>query len=280
MSISEPKITRVAIADIEATHNRLRPVSDAGVDSLVTSIEQMGVMKDPIHLRRKGRGDQAQLILMALGHRLAAAKRLGWDTIPARVWADVSDDFADLMEIEDNLSGSDLSNLELAVFLAKRKVVYERMYPQARNGAHGGRGGKKNETDIMPFSKSVAQKRDLSARHIRRFLSIGNRLDGAQIKALEGLASPPSLKELMALAKISDPAERQAVFATLGDGCDRVSDAIAAQTPKPAPISHDDASYMKLIDAWERASRGARQRFLSDYGGAIVALIEQQKAGG
>ncbi len=117
--ISEPKIQRIPVADIEVdAEHRLRPVSDAGVQSLMASIEELGVIKDAIHVRKKRRATGESLVLMAGGHRLEAAKRLGWETIPARIWADATDDFARLMEIDDNLSGSDLSNLELSVFLA------------------------------------------------------------------------------------------------------------------------------------------------------------------
>lgn len=34
--------------------NRLRPVSPAGVAAIVESMRELGVMKDPIHVRKKG----------------------------------------------------------------------------------------------------------------------------------------------------------------------------------------------------------------------------------
>ena len=170
---SEPKIQKLDISDIYVDEeNRLRPVSETGVESLIVSIKELGVMKDAIHVRRKRRKSGDTYVLMAGAHRLAAARKLGWAQIPVRIWNDVTDNFARLMEIDDNLSGAELSYLELSVFLAEQKRVYEKMYPETKNGANGGRGSKRNETEIISFSKSVAEKRDLSARHIRNFIQI------------------------------------------------------------------------------------------------------------
>ncbi|MBL9057471.1 MAG: DUF935 family protein, partial [Rhodobacteraceae bacterium] len=118
----------VPVADID-TRNRLRPVSTAGVESIIASIGEVGVMKDPIHVRRKKGG---QLVLIAGGHRLEAAKRLGWIEIEAKVWVDVTDDWSRMMEIDDNLAGAELNPLDTALFLAARKEVYERLHPEAR----------------------------------------------------------------------------------------------------------------------------------------------------
>src|SRR5690554_3170186 len=107
------KIDRIKVGEILAT-GRLRPVSEAGVESLMASIAEVGVMKDAVHVRQKKGG---QLVLIAGGHRLEAAKRLGWDEIEAKLWADVTDDWARLMEIDDNIAGAELNPLDTALFL-------------------------------------------------------------------------------------------------------------------------------------------------------------------
>lgn len=118
-------ITEVPVEDV-IVRDRLRPVSEAGVAALLASIGELGVIKDAIHVRRKKDGS---LHLMAGAHRLSAARQLGWAMIPAKVWT-CTDDWARLMEIDDNLAGSELTVLDTAVFLARRKQVYERMHPQ------------------------------------------------------------------------------------------------------------------------------------------------------
>ncbi|WP_107495295.1 ParB N-terminal domain-containing protein [Thalassobius sp. I31.1] len=273
--ISEPKIQKLEIDRIEATE-RLRPVSEAGVESLIASINELGVIKDAIHVRKKGRGDKEVLVLMAGAHRLEAAKRLGWEKIPARIWADVNDNWAQIMEIDDNLAGADLSALELSVFLAERKRVYERIYPDAKHGAHGGRGGKRNEKDIMSFSKSVAEKREMSTKHISRFVAIGNALSPHDIAQLTSSEHPIKMKDLMALAKISAPIVRADVVGKLASGAVRsVADALADLEPgesKPAPDPIDEA-YQKLLTLWKRSPMPAKRRFVDDLETELASVM-------
>ena len=47
---------------------------------------------------------------MAGAHRLTAARELGWETIKVTCWT-CTDDFARLMEIDDNLAGAELTAL-------------------------------------------------------------------------------------------------------------------------------------------------------------------------
>ena len=75
-------ITELPVADIEIGQ-RLRPASEAGVQAIIASIGELGVMKDPIHVRRQKDG---RAILMAGLHRLTAARELGWETIKVACW--------------------------------------------------------------------------------------------------------------------------------------------------------------------------------------------------
>ena len=81
--------------------NRLRPVSPAGVAAIVESMRELGVMKDPVHVRKKG----DKLILIAGGHRVAAHRELGLTEIRAVVWPKVSDDWAQCLFISIWLIG-------------------------------------------------------------------------------------------------------------------------------------------------------------------------------
>lgn len=275
-----PKIQRIKIAEIDIdAENRLRPVSEAGVESLIASINELGIIKDPIHLRRKGRGDEAQLILLAGAHRLTAAARLGWVDIPARVWADVTDDFARLMEIDDNLSGADLSNLELSVFLAERKRVYEKMHPEARRGGDRRSAKFKDQSEIISFCNSVAEKRELSKRHIENFVRIGNALTPKEVAELGGLQNPLKLKDLMELAKIGEPIIRSDVIGRLVSGeVQSVAEARDKLEPVRAsePRNADDAALAKLTEAWARAPMKVRRAFVHDFYEQITDLTSDE----
>lgn len=273
--ISEPKIQKLEIERIEVT-DRLRPVSEAGVDSLIASINELGVIKDAIHVRKKGRGDNEVLVLMAGAHRLEAAKRLGWEKIPARIWADVNDNWAQIMEIDDNLAGADLSALELSVFLAERKRVYEKIYPETRKGAAGAHAKHGSATNIMSFAESVAEKREMTPQHIRRFIAIGNTLSPHDIAQLTSSEHPVKMKDLMALAKISAPIVRADVVGKLASGTVKsVADALADLEPgesKPAPDPIDEA-YQKLLTLWKRSPMPAKRRFVDDIETELASVM-------
>lgn len=280
--ISEPKIQRLSISDIEVdAENRLRPVSEAGVQSLIASIEVLGVIKDAIHVRKKRRATGETLVLMAGGHRLEAAKRLGWETIPARVWADVSDDFARLMEIDDNLSGADLSNLELSVFLAERKRVYERLHPETKAGVAGARAKHGTATEIISFADSVAEKRELSARHIRNLIQIGNALSPREVAELAGAKEPLKLKDLMALAKIGEPIVRSDIVGRLSSGeVKSVAEGLGKLQPSKTAAKDPEAeAYQKLAAAWDRAPMKVKRRFVADKSVELLGLLKDLDGG-
>lgn len=66
------QIGSVRVDEVKGLLTRLRPVSESGVESLIASISETGVMKDAIHVRKKKDGS---LHLIAGGHRLEAARR-------------------------------------------------------------------------------------------------------------------------------------------------------------------------------------------------------------
>jgi ParB-like chromosome segregation protein Spo0J len=108
---------KIELLDVELieAHSRLRPVEDASVDRLAASIESIG-MQTPISVRyfserptgMPGDTDDA-LVLMAGAHRLAAAKKLGWQKIECFVHYDSADIDAQLWEIAENLHRADLT---------------------------------------------------------------------------------------------------------------------------------------------------------------------------
>lgn len=270
-----PQIQQILITDIDAG-DRMRPVSEAGVESLKASIEELGVMKDPVQLRRKGRGDNARLILMAGGHRFEAARQMGWETIPAVVYVDVKDDWATLMEIDDNLSGSDLSTLELAVFMARRKDVYERMYPQAK---HGGQRGNQHtggwQSDTMSFSQSVAEKRDMSKRSVERLVSAGQHLSARDVRELAQAETQPSLKDLIDLSKIEEEHIRVDIIDRLKHGtAGSVSSALRDMNTKTTkPVDPTDATFQKLLELFHRTPKAAQRRFVDEAFGDLYPMI-------
>ena len=282
------KIASVPVADID-TRSRLRPVSVAGVASIVASIHELGVMKDAVHVRRRKDG---RMVLIAGAHRLAAAVELGWAEIEAKVWAGVTDDWARLMEIDDNLAGAELDALDTAVFLAARKAVYERLHPETKRGVAGAKG-RWDATDIMSvasFATTTAAKFGLSDRHVRRMVAAGTMLSPKDVQLLRAATRPVTLNDLMAIAKIGEAPVRYEAVAAFSEGRSRsIREAVKSRTAGivPAPKNKVDEDFKRLSTAWDRASMAAKKRFLLEYArevwaaqnkGAALAVVKGGEA--
>lgn len=260
-------MTRVRVADV-VVRDRLRPVSEAGVASLMASIAETGVMKDAIHVRKKKDG---KTYLIAGGHRLEAALRLGWDDIEAKVWTDVTDDWARLMEIDDNIAGAELCPLDTAVFLATRKAVYERLHPETKAASGAKLAAKRwdaaDTMSVASFVAATAEKFGMSDRHVRRLVQAGHNLGPDETRRLREAKRQVSLKDLAEIAKIGNSADRYEVVAALADGTARSAGeamrAIKARQAGLQPVVKDrvEEQFKALIAVWNRAPLAAKKRF-------------------
>ena len=275
----ERDAAQVPVSQI-VVRNRLRPVSDAAVESLIASIGELGVMKDAVHLRKRKEG----LVLMAGAHRLEAATRLGWATIPAKIWSDVTDDWALLMEVDDNIAGAELNPLDTAVFLATRKKIYERLHPDARRGGDRKSAAFADLTDTMSvrsFAKATAEKFSIDERHVRRLVSLGASLQPEEAQALRGAPRQVTLKDLADIAKMPRSGqERIAVIAALAQGgaknAAEAFRAIKAKSNGAEIIVKDpvEDAFKAMSTLWARAPKAAKRRFAEDHADELQALLD------
>ncbi|KAE9624761.1 MULTISPECIES: ParB/RepB/Spo0J family partition protein [Parasedimentitalea] len=265
------EVTDIPLDDID-TSNRLRPVSETAVKSLTHSIETLGLQSE-IQLRKIKKTGKLRLI--AGGHRVAAFRALGHASIPAKVW-DCTDDWADLAEIDDNLAHAELDPLELCTFLARRKEVYERAYPQAKQGGdHGNQHTGGCQTDILSFCQSVAEKRDISERQVRRLVAAGQALGPREINELRDAPKKVSLSDLQEIAKCGSVTDRYDICRALGDGSAKSAKEVLARKKAPGTAVKDpvEAARSKLNDAYSRAPKEARRRFVDDHRDELLELL-------
>lgn len=259
---------------------RLRPVSRAGVEAVKASIVELEVMKDRIHVRKKRDGS---FVLLAGLHRLTAVRELFWPAIPVVAWR-CTDDWARLMEIDDNLAGAELTPLDTAIFMAERKRVYEKLHPETKVGAKGlaaMNGVQMDKMSVWCFAKATAEKFGLSDRHVRRLIAAGEALEALDIDQLRASEKPITLSDLQTLAKIPEPSDRSAVCSALAGGAAKnAAGALRALKAQPgdAVRSDSDLKFRKLADAWARCGKPARRRFAEEHADELRALLSDQDA--
>lgn len=258
------EIAEIPLANISIS-NRLRPVSDVAVVGLIESIETLGLQSE-IHVRKIKRTGEIRLI--SGGHRVAAFQAMQRGTIPAKVW-DCTDEWARLSEIDDNLAHAELDALELSVFLAARKEVYERAFPETKRGAAGNAARHGQLTDslsVRSFAASSAEKLGVSERTIFRLLSAGQSLDEKEINALRAAPSKVSMSDLQEIAKCKEPSDRIQICKELAAGNAKSAREVLARKKLPGAAISDpvEDALKKLKDVYSRAPKEACRRFVLD----------------
>ena len=256
---------------------RMRAPSETAVDALIASLGELGVMLDEVHVRELRRqGQPVRLKLMAGGHRVAACRKMG-RTVPAKVWR-CTDDWARLLELDDNLATAELSPLDMALFLAERRRIYQKLHPETREH-HAGAAARWNADDTMSsaFTRTIAEARGISVRHVQRVARAGDALSPEDAAALRAAARerPLTLADLTALSRLGEPEDRAAAIDAFAGGAPSLKAAIRA-VRRPAETPPQDPVQEALNDLkmrWRRAPAAARRQFAAELADELVRLI-------
>lgn len=271
--MSEPTLiqskTSLPVDQIEVSH-RLRPVSAAGVETIVASVREIGHIANPVVVRQLRREGETLYRVLDGAHRLAAATALGWTEVPVRVF-ECTDDQARIMEIDGNLSGAELNPLDTAVFLATRKAVYERLHPETKAGVAGGLARQGSATELGSFAETTAEKFGMTARQVRKIIAAGSRLGPDEIAKLRTAPKKVTLKDLQVIAKINSAAERYDVVDLLAWGeAKSAADARKVRATRqpdyagPRYVSPVDQAWMDLAKRFRSAPMEAKRRFVQE----------------
>lgn len=167
---------------IKVSTNR-RPLGD--ISGLKTSIETIGLL-NPITIRNDGR-------LVAGLHRLEACKELGWERIPV-TFLDADELHAELAEIDENLLRNELHWTEHDKQVARRKEIYEELFPQT---AIAGRGKNQHMPSeiislgmIPSFTEDTADKTGESRRNVELAVQRANAFDDDDLDVLRTAEIP------------------------------------------------------------------------------------------
>ncbi|SDY54815.1 ParB/RepB/Spo0J family partition protein [Citreimonas salinaria] len=264
----------IPVAEI-AILSRIRAVSTDAVAALRQSYEDHGGFTTPIHVRKAKSGYE----LIDGAHRLTLANELGLETILARVWH-CSQAEARFFETDANLAMAHLTPIGLARSLAARHDAYVKLHPETAGGVAGGLARHGQQRTEMSFADFVGAVLGVTPRQVRRIVSAGRTLAPDQAKALEAAPRRVSMNDLYQLSKINNTPERYAVVEALATGTAKNAATArrayrADRGEGPAPRDATEAGYLRLADAWCRANKAARRRFLEEHGDDVAAALAE-----
>lgn len=260
---------------------RLRPLNPEQVAALAASIAELGVLQ-PVTVDLEG----DTLVLVDGEHRRAAVLALRADpkkygvapgmTIPAVV-RNAGDVLAELREIEANLIRHELNALDRAVFLSRRKTLYDGLYPEA-----GKRGRKSRQVAAFTFAASAeAKKIGLSRRSIERAVT---RIDAIAEDVRSLLAGTDAAMKGTVLKALSGMPSRQqwwVVQLRVHGAETSIAAAIRAvraeMAPPPEAQDEEDAAFERALATWNKWPATVRTRLLARIG-ATVSPKKKEKA--
>lgn len=237
--------------------DRMRQLNQVKVDGLAESIADIGI-QTPIHYRllydieiNEHRYANAAF-LVAGAHRIAAAIKLGLAEVPC-LEVDCDDLEAQIWEIDENLYRSELSPVEEAAHLTRRRELWEAM-----------KGGKTIPTPTAGGQQDVAFAANTAKAIGRTKRSINQKLARAEnVVVLDDVKGTSLDKgvELDALAKLPEVEQRD--LAERAKAGEQVS-ARKPVSPKDATNDFEAVTvqFNRLVIAWNAAGPDARQRFL------------------
>jgi len=212
----------VNINEIIIGDNR-RSVNPERVKELAASIQEIGLL-NPITITE-------DKYLVAGLHRIEAYKLLGRTEIEATV-VSLSELDAELAQIDENLIRNELTVLERAEQLKRRKEIYEAKYPESKAGVKRAIGMNKalgyNVADIVSatFTEDTASKIGVSPRTIRRDVQIAEDLADEVKEAIRNTDLADNKTELLRLARLDEEEQKEAAKRIAAGEAKSVSEAV------------------------------------------------------
>ena len=223
-----------------------------------------------------GTADPGRYVLVIGGHRMEAARQLGWAEIEATVFDGTADE-ARLAEIDENLYRRELSPYDQAAFLAERQTICKRM--GRLHGPHGDRKGPSARLALGKYEDELAAEFGISRRVLFRAL---RRRSNVHPGVWAMLARTPVAEKgaaLDALVEVPSGKQEEVVrryLQALDEGGKpnfaQLCRQARGQLPPKAPPSR--ARRAALAQAWRAADEQDREHFVRSLEGGDVAALQ------
>lgn len=268
------KVINVPI-DLIRVEARMREVDYEHVTALAETIAKVGLIH-PITVYEGKVGIANNFAIdgyrvVAGVHRFHACRQLGMAEIPVSV-VDLPDLERNLIEIDENLLGPTLTKQDLYILTHRRKVIYEALYPETKNGgspgkAGGGKVAKMSKT--RSFADDLAAKSGVHRTTVCRNARRGAVLDNEAMKVLRGSGLDEG-RNLDAVTRLP-VAEQHHIAKLVEQGA--IDDARSMIAGELYQMKKLRSSTRALAIAWNRTPKEARMMWCETYRGELERLL-------
>jgi len=231
------------VSDIKVK-DRMRSIDLEKVGELADSIKELGLL-NPITVAMENN----EMVLKAGRHRLEAFKALGLEEIPVEI-KNLDPLRSELVEIDENLIRAELHFIDRGEHLARRKKIYEMLYPAIQHG--GDRRSQEFETKRTDdglklkesFTVDTAKKTGFKPRTIQQDVQIATHLDPEvkqEVKKID-LGKQEALK----LARIRNPQVQKDIVGKIAEGTAKTVKQAEAQIAVEKNIKRGRSEKMTL----------------------------------
>jgi ParB family chromosome partitioning protein len=130
---------------------------------------------------------------------------------------------------------------------------------------------------VRSFAANAAEVFGKGDRHIRRLISVGEKLSREEINLLREAPKRVQFKDLEHIAKCGEPEDRSAICMALGTGDAKSAKevlvrkkAVGSQVQSPT-----GQQVSKLKDAYSRAKKAARKEFVRLHCDELIELLHE-----
>lgn len=226
-----------------------RPLVTEAVDKLASSIRDVGLIQ-PITVKQRtilsGGLSEQGFQIVAGHHRVAACRALGWAEIDAIVIEAGEHLQAELIEIDENLCRSELTNSQRAKAVKRRKEIWEALHPVEIRVAQvapveiGYGKPPQRPTEFASETAAVTgESKSQINRHLARAEALGDDLDKVTGTSLDKGVELDALKAMTP--------EQRAPLIERAQAGEKVS-ARAAPAQRPAP-AHTTTSLIAALQS-------------------------------
>lgn len=268
---------RIPLYLVDVPEGRIRRQRAERVETLAKDIAAQGQLQPIVVVEN----EDGRFSLDDGALRVAALRQNKADEIDARVtpiaWLKPQE--RRLREIMINLNREPYTALEEGEALAELKRVYEELHPQTKNGANGGRGGKKNETEIFSFSIVAAEATGFSDRAIRMAVAMVNGLSEDTKQRVRGTSVERKALDLRNLAVMPHELQSKALDLLFSEPpqAGSVAEALVlAEGRKPEnPV---EKAFRSFSDTWTRFEVRYRRNFIRAHKDEILSILAEEGA--